>query len=485
MVKPGFDLIVSVFALFQMGAVPVVIDPGMGWKHFRNCVRQSKPEALVGIRAATLLSPILLRGYRFRSKYTVGSPAWNKAIKQAIDGPTPDSGTQGQQSAATNASQLAAILFTSGSTGPAKGVCYEHGMFEAQLRLLKEQYRISLGEVDLTLLPVFALFNPALGMTTVVPEMDPARPAQADPAKIIEAIQQAGVTNSFGSPALWANLVRHCEATGKTLPSVRRIQIAGAPVPPSLIRRLKAILPAGEVNTPYGATEALPIATITGTEILASTQALTDEGRGTCVGRPFPEVQVRIIAVSEGEIADIEQAQMMPAGEIGEILVSGPSVTRMYESRPAATAAAKVADVAAPGGLWHRMGDVGYLDTEGRLWFCGRKVERVRTLRGVLYTDCCEAIANQHPDVFRSALIGIGEPGQQSPAMVIEPEPGKFPIDSVAESAFRASVLECLAASSVTSSIEQVFFKQAFPVDVRHNAKIHRLALAREFTGRF
>ena len=475
MVKPGFDLIVTVFALFKLGAVPVVIDPGMGWKHFRNCVRQSQPEALVGIAAATWLSPFLLRGYRFRCKMTVGSRAWKRTMtKPGVTFETIDSAS----------SDLAAILFTSGSTGPAKGVCYEHGMFDAQLRLLREQYRITSGEVDLTLLPVFALFNPALGMTTVVPEMDPARPAQADPELIVEAIQQAGVTNSFGSPALWTNIVRYCESAGQTLPSVRRIQIAGAPVPPSLIRRLKAILPAGEVNTPYGATEALPVSNMVGTEVLKTTQTLTDEGRGTCVGRPFPEVRVRVIRTTDGPLGAISEAEVLPLGEVGEIIVNGPSVTRQYESRPEATAAAKIPDADVPGGLWHRMGDLGYLDAEGRLWFCGRKAERVLSADGEFFTDCCEAIVNVHPDVARSALIGLGEPGTQEPAIVVEPEKGKFPVGKAAEDAFRASVRERLAASPVTGRIERVFFKEAFPVDVRHNAKIHRLALAREFTAK-
>ena len=405
MVKPGFDLIVAVFALFKLGAVPVVIDPGMGWGHFRACVRQSKPEALVGIAAATWLSPLLLRGYRFKHKVTVGSRRWQAMLTEAKSETAPAIGLVPRETAAgrsddlaeASPSDLAAILFTSGSTGPAKGVCYEHGMFEAQVRLLKERYQVKPGEVDLTLLPVFALFNPALGMTTVVPEMDPARPAAADPAKIVEAIHKAGVTNSFGSPALWNLIARYCEREGKTLPSIRRIQMAGAPVPPGLIRRMKPLLPAGEINTPYGATEALPVASISGREVLEETQPLTDEGRGTCVGTIFPEMEVRIIRITDAPLKQMADDLLVPAGQIGEITVSGPSVTKRYEARPDATAAAKLADPDDPAKIWHRMGDLGYLDERGRLWFCGRKAERVQTAEGDLYTDCVEAISTSTP----------------------------------------------------------------------------------------
>ncbi|MBC2596099.1 AMP-binding protein [Ruficoccus amylovorans] len=482
MVKPGFDLIVTVFALFKLGAVPVVIDPGMGWGHFRACVRQSKPEALVGIPAATWLSPLLLRGYRFRSKITVGSRSWRTLLAGALSGAKETGRSADAQVAVAAPSDLAAILFTSGSTGPAKGVRYEHGMFEAQVRLLKNQYRVEPGEVDLTLLPVFALFNPALGMCTVVPEMDPSRPAAADPAKIVEAIQKAGVTNSFGSPALWSLIARYCEREGKTLPSVRRIQMAGAPVPPGLIRRMKPLLPAGEINTPYGATEALPVATISGREVLEETQPLTDEGRGTCVGAVFPEMQARIIRLTDEPLAQMSDALCLPPGEIGEITVCGPSVTRSYEARPDATAAAKLSDPADPAKIWHRMGDLGYFDERGRLWFCGRKAERVRTAQGDLYTDCCEAIFNRQPDVYRSALIGLGQPGKQVPAIVIEPEPGKFPSTPSARQAFEKKILAVAATHPVTSPVKRVFFEQRFPVDVRHNAKIHRLTLAKKFS---
>jgi len=206
MVRPGLPLIASVFALFALGAVPVIIDPGMGRKNFLACVARSRPRVLVGVPLAQFFSRIFRAPFR-SVQLRVAASAKLTARLAAPDGaaPAPEIGN----AAATD---LAAILFTSGSTGAPKGVCYGHGMFEAQIRLIREAYGIEPGEVDLPLLPVFALFNPALGLTTIVPEIDPRRPAAADPAAIVQAIRQENVTNSFGSPTLWRKIGGYCMA---------------------------------------------------------------------------------------------------------------------------------------------------------------------------------------------------------------------------------------------------------------------------------
>jgi len=468
MVKPGLDLIRIVFALFRMGAVPIVIDPGMGLKRFLRCVRHSQPEALVGIPAAIWVSRFFRPSFRgVSSKVSVGS-GFEKQIAQFTgqgDFPVVDSAED----------ELAAVLFTSGSTGPAKGVCYAHGMFVAQVEAIRAQYEIEPEEVDLPMLPVFALFNPALGMCTVVPEMNPSRPATVDPEKIVRAIQQNAVTNSFGSPALWTKIARYCEANSVTLPSVRRILMAGAPVPPALMEHMEAIIPNGEIHTPYGATEALPVSSIASTEVLSETAVRTAQGDGTCVGKPLPGVDVRIIEQVDGPIETIDQVTELPVGAIGEIIVRGPSVTRGYDKRPDADADSKIADGERH---WHRMGDLGWIGDAGRLWFCGRKVEHVRTTDGPLYTDCCEAIFNAHPQVFRSALIDVGA---GCPAIVIEPEVGSYPKGAAAEAAFVEGLRELAQQHAMASGIRAFFFEKSFPVDVRHNAKIHRLSLAKKF----
>ena len=468
MVKPGLDLIRIVFALFRMGAVPIVIDPGMGLRSFLRCVRHSQPEALIGIPAAIWVSRIFRPSFRgVGTKISVGANFEKRMAPFTCqrDFPVVDS----------SADELAAVLFTSGSTGPAKGVCYAHGMFVAQVEAIRAQYGIAPGEVDLPMLPVFALFNPALGMCTVVPEMNPSRPATVDPQRIVRAIQQNSVTNSFGSPALWTKIARYCEAHSITLPSVRRILMAGAPVPPALMQQMQAIIPNGEVHTPYGATEALPVSSIASAEVLAETAERTASGAGTCVGRPLLGMDVRIIEPLDEAIATVEQCAPLPLGAIGEIIVRGASVTRGYDKRPDADATSKIADGE---GQWHRMGDLGWIGESGRLWFCGRKIEHVRTAAGPLYTDCCEAIFNAHPKVFRSALIDIGG---GHPAIVVEPEVGAYPNSAAAEALFIESLEEIAQQHTMTRMINQFYFKQSFPVDVRHNAKIHRLSLARQF----
>lgn len=468
MVKPGLDLIRIVFALFKMGAVPIVIDPGMGLQRFLRCVRHSQPEAVVGIPAAILVARLFRPSFRgVSTKLTVAGSFERKLAKFKDCGafPVVDSAQD----------ELAAILFTSGSTGPAKGVCYEHGMFMAQVNAIRAQYGIEPGEVDLPMLPVFALFNPALGMCTVVPEMNPSRPASVDPEKIVRAIQQNQVTSSFGSPALWTKIVRYCEAEQITLPSIRRILMAGAPVPPGLMQQMQTIVPNGEIHTPYGATEALPVSSISATRVLGETAKRTRAGEGTCVGQPLPDVEVRVIEPVDGVIALIADAVNLAIGSVGEIIVRGPSVTKGYDQLPTADAGSKIADGE---GHWHRMGDLGWLDELGQLWFCGRTVERVMSCNGPLYTDCCEAIFNQLPQVFRSALIDLGG---GRPGIVIEPEAGHFPKGSAEKVEFSKTLLACAQSNSITAEINDFFFERSFPVDVRHNAKIHRLSLARKF----
>ena len=468
MVRPGLDLIRIVFALFKMGAVPIVIDPGMGLKKFLRCVRHSKPMALVGIAPAIWSARLFRPSFRgINIKICVG-----RGFEKQIGGFKSHGAFEVVDSAED---ELAAILFTSGSTGAAKGVLYEHGMFLAQVDAIRRQYGIEQGEVDLPMLPIFALFNPALGMCTVVPDINPSRPASVDPEQIVRAIQQNSVTNSFGSPALWIKIARYCERKSITFPTIRRILMAGAPVPPALMSKMRAIIPNGEIHTPYGATEALPVSSISATEVLEQTVARTQNGEGTCVGRPLPNVLVRIVEPTDGPIATIEKVVELPAGSIGEIIVQGASVTRGYDYLPEADADSKIVDGAEQ---WHRMGDIGWIDDLGRLWFCGRKVERVMTDVGAMYTDCCEAIFNAHPWVYRSALIDLS---QGRPAIVIEPEKSAFPKSTDERARFIESLRELGQKNTQTVAIKDFFFEANFPVDVRHNAKIHRLSLARKF----
>ncbi|MDO8629714.1 MAG: fatty acid CoA ligase family protein [Phycisphaerales bacterium] len=445
MVRQGFDFVALVFALFKMGAVPVMIDPGMGVNRLLDCVRTVDLDALVGIplaQAVRVLRPGPFRTIEYGRFITVGrrwfwgGPTLDELSHEASDRFT---------IADTAADETAAILFTSGSTGPAKGVVYEHGMFDAQVRMIQSCYGIEPGEIDLPTFPLFALFSVAMGMTIVLPDMDPSHPARVRPANIVAAIHDQKVTNTFGSPAVWRRVAAYCVEREIKLPTLRRILIAGAPVPRAVIEQLHLVLSSdADVHTPYGATESLPVSTISGREILVAganapsplegrglpedatgaTVMATRFGAGTCVGRPLPGVEVRLIRISDDPIAEMSDDLVVLDGEFGEICVRGPAVTREYFGLPQADATAKIRDGDT---IWHRMGDIGCRDAEGRLWFCGRKSHRVTTRDGTLFTECVEPIFNEHPDVSRCALVGVGPPGRQTPVLIVEPKPGRFP----------------------------------------------------------
>jgi acyl-CoA synthetase (AMP-forming)/AMP-acid ligase II len=462
------------FALLKLGAIPVAIDPGMGWSAFLDCVRRSRPTALVGVRSASLLSRLPFAAFRTLShRVTVGNSAWRQALATT--------GQPARPIAHAQSDTLAAILFTSGSTGAPKGVCYTHGMFDAQIELVRSTYGIRPGETDMAMLPLFALFNPALGTTTVTPLLDPSKPLAADPAPLVAALIAEKVTSSFGSPAIWGKVADHCEARGLKLPDLRRLLIAGAPVSGELLTKLRVVAPNCVTHTPYGATECLPVTTITADELLGEARQLALRGQGTCVGRPVSGVEIRVIRETDGPILTLAEAKPCAPGEIGEIIATGPSVTREYDGLPEATRLAKIAD---GNRVWHRMGDLGALDAEGRLFFFGRRVEKVRTAEGELPTESVEPAFRQHPQVFRCALIGLGAAPHQTPALVVEPRVGSFPADEAARARFVAELRDLARINPQADRVQHIVFQRALPVDVRHNAKIHRLQLAKEWTSR-
>lgn len=471
MVRPSLEFIALTYALFKAGAVVVLIDPGMGRSGVFRCLDEVEPQGFVAIPLVQAVRWFSGRRFRHaRINVTVGGTAlfggttYRRLLGEAWEPFAIEP---------TRSSDSAAIIFTSGSTGPPKGVLYEHGMFAAQVNQLRDFYGIQPGEIDLPGFPLFALFNAAMGVTTVVPDMDPTRPAQVDPRRILEAIANQGVTQAFGSPAIWNRVGRHCEQAGMAIPALKRVLSAGAPVPIPVIQRMRAAFAetGADIHTPYGATEALPVCSISGREILEQTAPLTRQGAGTCVGRRFPGMSVRIVEITDGPIADISQVRELPRGEIGEILVRGAVVTREYFRQPAATLAAKIPDGDT---FWHRMGDVGYLDAEDRLWFCGRKAHIVETPRGRLFTIRCEAIFNQHPRIFRCALVGVGDKPQQRPVIVAEPEAGQFPANAGDVARLTAELLALGRANALTADIDTILFHRALPVDIRHNVKIFR-----------
>jgi acyl-CoA synthetase (AMP-forming)/AMP-acid ligase II len=474
LVRPGIDFISLVFALFKAGLVTILIDPGMGKKNLVRCLSAADPEGFVAISLAHALRALLRHRFpRARLLVTVGRRwCWGgTTLRQLRDQTATDI-----VMSPVSATDPAAIIFTTGSTGPPKGVLYRHGNFVQQALEIQRFYQIQPGEIDLPGFPLFALFNCAMGVSTVIPDMDPTRPAQVDPRNIVEAVEDWGVTQSFGSPALWNVVGKYCAAKHVRLTSLKRVLSAGAPVPPHVVARVKhAISIHGEIHTPYGATEALPVASISGREIVEETACLSANGAGTCVGRRFPHIDWKVIRISDEPLAHLSDCEEMPIGEIGELIVRGPVVTTEYVTRTEANALHKIAD---DQGFWHRMGDVGYLDRTDRFWFCGRKSHRVQTARGTLYTIPCEAIINVHPAIYRSALVGVGTPGQQRPVLIAEPWPEQYPRTPTARETLIGQLRDLARGHSLTQSIDTFFLHSSLPVDIRHNAKIFREKLA-------
>lgn len=469
MVRPSPEFFLLMFALFKLGAVPVLVDPGIDRRALKQCLDEAQPEAFIGIPLAHVARLALRWAPSATRLVTVGRRlGWGGTTLAALERAGASSGPM---LAGTDGEDMAAILFTSGSTGVPKGVVYRHRHFVGQIQLLGSAFGMEAGGVDLPTFPPFALFDPALGLTSVIPDMDPTRPAQADPARLHDAIQRFGVTQLFGSPALMRVLARH----GRPLPTVTRVTSAGAPVPPDVVATIRSLLPANaQFWTPYGATECLPVAVVEGRE-LERTRAATEAGAGTCVGSVVAPNEVRIIAIDDAPLADWSQARVLAVGDVGEITVAGPTATDSYFNRPQATAAAKIRETLADGStrIVHRMGDVGYFDAQGRLWFCGRKTHRVETAQGPLYTEQVEPVFNTVPGVARTALVGVGPAGAQVPVLCVELQRGQRDSPALRE-ALRAQATLRLP----EANLQHVLMHPAFPVDIRHNAKIGREKLA-------
>ncbi|WP_372726008.1 fatty acid CoA ligase family protein [Novipirellula sp.] len=492
-VKPGMRLamlvpfggqfIELVFALLKAGVVAILIDPGIGRKHLVNCLSESDPDGFVGIPKAQAIRSVLRSRFP-QAKWNVtvgkrwlwGGQTLNQIAKRGRE-------ASGDILPTIERTDAAAIIFTTGSTGPPKGVLYTHGTFHAQIDRIRERYDIHRGSRDLACFPLFGLFDAVMGVTTIIPDMDPTKPAEVNTQRLIEAANQWEVDQAFGSPALWNTVVRWCEANNvqQPFPTLRRVLSAGAPVPAATLTKLRSLLdPEVNIVTPYGATEALPIASIESREVIAETGPAAAKGKGVCVGTRFEGVQWRVIKINDGPMTQIDETEEMPQGKIGELMVSGPMVTTQYVVRSDQNVMHKIQD---GDRVWHRMGDVGYLDSRDRFWFCGRKNHRIEAGNRTLFTIPCESIFNSHPRVYRSALVARGERPEQTPVVMIETidcrqNNGKPIADA---DGLRTELLELAARNPITRRIEEIIIRRTpLPVDIRHNSKIFRERLAEE-----
>ncbi|HAD20743.1 MAG TPA: peptide synthase [Opitutae bacterium] len=471
MVNPGYDLIVYCFALLYIGSIPIIIDPGMGLFSLLKCVRRSKPKVLLTIPLIGFISWFFRKTF---STVKIKLPLAKNFISKIKNIPL----VENLKNEEADDSDLAAIVFTSGSTGSPKGVRYLHKNFNAQIQVLKDIFGITEGEIDLVTLPVFSLFNPALGVTSVIPEMNPRKPAKAEACNLLEAIKKYKTTSAFCSPIIGSKIMDFCEKHREKLPNMNRIMLAGAPSSPYLISSLSTYLPNGRVIVPYGATEALPVSYSDHVTIKQLSKS-TLEGEGSNLGKAVQGISILLFPIRNSPLPNESDETIKPLKEkfiTGEICVSGETVTDGYDHMPGATRDARFTF---NGKEYHRMGDLGYWDKDKNLRFMGRKAECVLTESGPLETERCEPIFNEIKGVKRCALIGIGHDKLKEPSLVVE-------IDKkvrITKEEVKEEILNLLTNDYSRFGITKVYFEKKLPVDARHNAKIHRLSLSKKWTS--
>lgn len=482
LIKPDLQLPEIVFALFKLGAVPVIIDPAMGIKRLLACVRQVAPQAMI----AMPLVHALLRPFAGGALDSVGIFIHTGGTRlpgtrrlRDLQRLNPPIG----QVTPTTGEDLAAIFFTSGSTGMPKGVEALHGTLAAQIAHFGRMNQSAPGsdastqDVELAAFPVATLISPCLGQTSVIPDMGSLHPGRCRPDNLVQTIEDFGITSGFASPIVWERLSRHCVASGTQLSSLRRAFSGGAPIPYKMVARLGQLMPQGVMHTPYGATEVTPISTIDATEIANETAHLSSTGWGVCVGRVVPGLDVRIIRIEDKALPAWQDVHEMSQGAVGEIVVRGALVSPRYHNDPVSTALNKIEDAEGDPRhpVWHRTGDAGYFDAQGRLWFCGRVKHVVHAHGRPYFSVPAEEVLNAETEVWRSALVGVQLQGQTELAMVVEFYPEyRREITPSRLQAFQARLGE------LGFPVRHLLsYPRPFPVDKRHNSKIERPLLAK------
>jgi olefin beta-lactone synthetase len=477
MAPPSYAACVLGLALTRVGATTVWIDPAVGYRNVAERLRRLDIEAFVGIPLAHVARVCFGWGPRLLSKaVAVGWPAppGTHSI-ESLRRPAPAT----PRAPLVGPSDAAAIMYTTGSTGPAKPALYPHHNLCNIFRIVHRTWRFAETggvAVDMPVFPAFFTVGLSAGGTVVVPPIDYVRqtPAKVDARALLEVIRDCGVQTLFASPVILDKLAQ-LGREGEHAASLHTVIGGGAPMYADTIAPLRSMIGAGgEVHADYGATEALPATEMPGDEALRETYAATARGAGLCVGRPFPGVALKIVDIVDGPIATLADARELEPGQIGEILVRGPHISPEYAGDRASTLKNKV--VADDGGVWHRLGDAGYLDARGRLWVCGRVGHRIAQPSGPLFPLLCEPIFDAHPRVRRSGLVGVETREGTTPVICIELVDGATRGDDIA--ALRGELLQLAAGHPATRAISHVLFHPRLPVDPRHNSKIERPALA-------
>jgi acyl-CoA synthetase (AMP-forming)/AMP-acid ligase II len=473
LLRPGPDFHALIFGLFRAGVVPVFVDPGMRPAMALACVGRIAPTGLIGSTLAHVVSFLARAPFAsVRRRVTQGVRlGWGGGSLDAwLAAPAPAP----EPCAAVRPEDDAVLVFTSGSTGAPKAVSLTHACMAERVDQIQSILGLEPGTIASETLLVYTILELCMGVSVVIPPMDLAKPATVDPAAVIETIAAFQPSLASASPVVWQRLARHAEVRGAAFPSLRQLLTTAAPIPVDLHERLRRVVGAEvELFTPYGATEAMPIALIGSAEILADTAAGTARGDGVCVGRTAPGLDVRLLRVTDAPLPTWTDDLLAPDGEIGEIAVAGPGVSAAYRDGERGNQHAKIP--LPDGRTLHRMGDLGWRDARGRLWFCGRMSHRLQTAHGLVPNAPIEAVAAAHPDVYRAALIGLGPVGAERPILLVEMEPGRaFTADT--EAALRR-LLDATRWAGVVASIEA---HAGFPTDTRHNSKIRNEDLKAE-----
>jgi acyl-CoA synthetase (AMP-forming)/AMP-acid ligase II len=446
----SYELYVALLAIFRLGAVAMFLDPSAGRAHIEQCCHIAEPHALIASTRAHLLRLVSASLRRIPNKFVIGRYA-PRAVSMRCARFLPPF----EQITSCEPEDPALLTFTSGSTGCPKASMRSQGFLIAQHQVLSSALRLQAGEVDLTTLPVFLLANLASGLTSVIPHTDLRFPGRIEADPVIEQIERLGVTRSAGSPAFYQRLVERCEAEGKDLTGLCRVDTGGAPVFPPLLDRIQQVAPNAKVVAVYGSTEVEPMAHVAWSEMEQEDLARMQSGRGLLAGKPVSELTVRVLrdhfGKQIGPYAPSEfEAESLPAGEIGEIVVTGEHVLKGYLHGVGDTETKFEVD----GERWHRTGDAGYFDASGRLWLVGRCSARIEDAKGVLYPFTVECAAQFITGLRRSAMIG--HEGQR--ILLIESD----------ESFCLSSLQNALA----WVELDDVRLVKQIPVDKRHNAKV-------------
>ena len=476
LVPPGIKLTTLIYACLRLGAIIVVADAGLGTRGLGRAIKGAGPDYLIGIDKALAGARlynwpgIKIAAEDFNASTGVASKkllnvtatipklmANGRALHLAgnhpnFTAPAPDSD--------------AAVLFTSGSTGPAKGVVYTHRRLAAMRDTLKSTYSLKAGTALVAGFAPFALLGPALGATTVTPDMDVTAPSTLTAQALANAAVAIDATVVFASPAALVNVVATAAglspAQRKALTAVELVLSAGAPLAEQLLHKVQDLAPNAALHTPYGMTEALPV-----TDIDLAGISAAGAGNGVCVGTAVSGASVAIAPIDDdGTVRPVPTTE---AEVSGEILVRAPHVKERYDR----LWITEQHSTSIPG--WHRSGDVGHLDAEGRLWVEGRLEHILCTADGVRTPVAAEQAIELLGDVARAAVVGVGPSGTQSAVAIVETVP---PVRRAGLATASLAAAVRAEAKKTGLSLAAVVAIDAMPVDVRHNSKIDRAKLS-------